>query len=291
MASTRSQEKFQLKTNAKMPLLATWRWGDIGKLVVIVLNVLFLSALLLQQFNFIDIFSPSYLEEGFCISNRDDSPLIQSHALSFYADAALALFMGYLVYKGPKYGLTEEALRPMSKNAVSLFGHGCGHLLLGLSTMFGKGASEMFENLTPVQQLAIFILFTPVWYGFMRDKSRSFTTAMTYAMGHNALQIFVLPSKFFFTHVLLAVLVNSAIRWLRKPQTEKSVYYDLEACLVDVPIMLAAFVEGCTCDSFLSHFGGHVWFDMVVPVMFTVYYIILTRNGKLFKTNGKAKAA
>ena len=60
----------------------------------------------------------------------------------------------------------------------------------------------------------------------------------------------------------------------------------MEAILVDIPILLASFGEALSCDSFLKQYGGHVWFDMVVPVMFTVYYAILifTKDDETFGT-------
>merc|ERR1712046_360179 len=73
----------------------------------------------------------------------------------------------------------------------------------------------------------------------------------------------------------MAVLLNSALRGLTRPAVEKDRYYDMEAALVDVPILLMTFGEALPCDVFLARYGGHVWFDMVVPVMFTVYYVLL----------------
>lgn len=46
---------------------------------------------------------------------------------------------------------------------------------------------------------------------------------------------------------------------------------------MDVPILLMTFSEAMTCDSFLIHYGGHVWFDMAVPFGFIVYYLVLTQ--------------
>eukprot|EP00966_Prymnesium_polylepis_P281452 6503263-Prymnesium_polylepis.2 len=77
----------------------------------------------------------------------------------------------------------------------------------------------------------------------------------------------------------MAVLGNSAIRWLGRPIADKTKYYALEAWLVDVPIAASAFAEALTCDVFLHAYGGHVWFDMVVPGMFVVYYAVLACTG------------
>lgn len=123
----------------------------------------------------------------------------------------------------------------------------------------------------------------------MRDKRRSFKVTCLFAMAHNSLQVFFLPTRFFFTHVLMAVLLNSAIRWLSRAPKDKTKYYALESWLVDVPIVLASFFEALTCDAFLIHVGGHIWFDMVVPVMFSVYFCILVYTGDGAKRMPSAK--
>ena len=97
-----------------------------------------------------------------------------------------------------RYGLSEEAVGPIAKNSISLLGHGAGHLLLALATAFaaapaaqlnspgleggaaagggGGGAPAdtwLGEELGSVGRAAMFVLFLPVWAGFMRDKTRS----------------------------------------------------------------------------------------------------------------------
>ena len=69
--------------------------------------------------------------------------------------------------------------------------------------------------------------------------------------------------------------MGGAIRDLQKSANVKDRYYDMESVLVDIPILLMTYVESITCDDFLVHYGGHVWFDMAVPFGFIVYYIIL----------------
>jgi len=63
----------------------------------------------------------------------------------------------------------------------------------------------------------------PVWLGFVRDKKRSLAVSCSLAAAHDALQaVWVLPTRFFFTHVLLAVLGGSAVRWLSKDTSQKT---------------------------------------------------------------------
>jgi len=141
------------------------------------------------------------------------------------------------------------------------------------------GASAAFEDLGGAGQVLAWCFLFPVWYMFMRDRRRSTVATCAFTFMHNTGQVFFLPTRFFFTHVLLAVLLNSAFRWLRRPASDKTKYYAMESWMVDVPIVLASFGEAFACDAWLSRFGGHVWFDMVVPVMFTAYLAVLVLTG------------
>eukprot|EP00040_Diaphanoeca_grandis_P026429 m.147998 g.147998 ORF g.147998 m.147998 type:complete len:265 (+) comp30572_c1_seq3:141-935(+) len=155
------------------------RIGDISKICVIIMCVTFLACIGLHEFDHMHIFSPSYLQQGFCISNLGQSRTIQSHAISFYADALTAMGMVCLVYLGRRRGMCAASLNPISKNAVSLLGHGCGHLYLAIQTDDTNGAARVFEGLSGTGQCIAFAAFTAVWYGFMRDSRRSVTTALS----------------------------------------------------------------------------------------------------------------
>lgn len=251
--------------------------GDAGKLLVLVLLVPFFTLLVLHEFDVVDVFSNLYQEEGFCVQAKVSSPWMRGHAISFYACSAMALWMQFLVFCGLRSGMSEESMKPIKKNSISLFGHSLGHAYLGFQTNDETGGARIFEDLSFSGRILTFIVLQFVWYGFMRQRSakRTSTFAFALALFHNSLQVFILPTRLFFTHVLLAVLASSSFRGLSRDYSEKTIYYALEAWLVDVNILVMTFVESFTCETFLLHIGGHVWFDMVVPFGFTAYFFIL----------------
>jgi len=251
--------------------------GDCGKLLVLMLLVPFFILLVLHELDVLDVFSTLYQEEGFCVQAKVSSPWMRGHAISFYACCAMALWMQFLVFCGLRCGMSAESMKPVKKNSISLFGHSLGHAYLATQTNDATGGARIFEDLTFNGRILTFIVLQFVWYGFMRQRSkkRSAAFAMGLALFHNSLQVFILPTRLFFTHVLLAVLASSSFRGLNREYHEKTIYYALEAWLVDVNILVMTFVESFTCESFLIHLGGHVWFDMVVPFGFTVYFFIL----------------
>jgi len=258
--------------------------GDAAKLIVVTLCVIFLFLIAGHERGAINIFSKSYLEDGFCLHGRDGT----GHFLAFFFNSVMALVMACLVHSGKNhFGMTEPAMRPIAKNMISLFGHGCGHLFLGWRAISYGNTGRVFEDLSPNGRILALALLYPVWYGFMRDKSRSVATTFAFATFHNVLQVYFLPTRFFFTHVIQAVLFGSGMRWLLRPVHLKTRYYAMEAWLVDVPILMMTFFEALTCDAFLNRFGGHVWFDMVVPFGFIAYWLILVNEGKFAKRHDK----
>lgn len=264
-------------------------WGDLGKTIVLILVSIFFCLLILHELNIIDVFSSLYQEEGFCVYAKDAHPLLRGHALSFYACSATALWMRCMVFYGNQCGMSEESLKPIKKNSISLFGHSLGHAFLGYKTNDSNGGTRVFEDLTTSGRIFAFLALQVVWYGFMRQRNskRSSTTAFMMALFHNSLQVFILPSRWFFTHVLIAVLTSSSLRGLSREHKDKTIYYALEAWFVDVNILVMTFVEAFTCETFLLPFGGHLWFDMVVPIGFTVYFFVLfdTHCKKRMDTN------
>jgi len=255
------------------------RIGDVAKGMNLFLCVVFFCIMIMEHLGFTSRFSESYKEDGFCVSGKDSHPVYQSHSVCFLANSLTAALMIYLVSSTK---MTPEAILPMKRNAISLFAHGCGHLFLFLSTQASSnGASKAFETLRyqgPLTKMIAFCGLFGVWYGFMRDPKRSARTSMLLALFHNSLQFFVLPTHFFFVHVLMAVVGGTSLRgiWF---QEGKDIFYDLEAVFVDVPIMMMTFTEAMACDSFLASVGGHLWFDMVVPFGFYVYYGIVLYTG------------
>jgi hypothetical protein len=254
--------------------------GDAAKVLIIGLCLTFLGAVALHAAGRLDVFARSYVAAGFCLQNENEGgrAALHGHALAGYFDAAGALLMLGLVRAGRRrFGLSEAAVAPIAKNAVSLFAHGGAHIFLAATA--GGGGGGTLDGLAGPQRLAAFAALLPVWFCFMRDRRRSARATLAFAAAHNFVQLFCLPARFFFTHVLMAVLLSSAVRWLRRPLAEKTLYYTLESWLVDVPIVLMSFVEALGCDAFLMGAGGHVWFDMVVPVMFAVYFALLVATG------------
>ena len=67
--------------------------GDMLNVFNIVNCLAFMGLVLAQHSGMIDIFNQSFVKDGFCVSNKDKSIYMQSHAMCFYADTAYALVL------------------------------------------------------------------------------------------------------------------------------------------------------------------------------------------------------
>ena len=81
--------------------------GNVANTITIIASVIFLVLLVAQHDGSIDIFSKSFVEDGFCVSNKDKPIYMQSHAMCFYADTTIAILM-YLTISMCAGNMSEE---------------------------------------------------------------------------------------------------------------------------------------------------------------------------------------
>ena len=79
----------------------------------------------------IDFFNPSFIRDGFCVSGKDGPVYLQSHILCFFADTACTIVL-WLLLRFYARGLDSSTLWPVESNLLGIFGHGMGHLSVGL---------------------------------------------------------------------------------------------------------------------------------------------------------------
>ena len=60
-------------------------------------------------------FSPSFAQDGFCVSNKDGPVLMQSHALCFYEDTIFAILVWVLVNIIAKHMIPETDIALMTR--------------------------------------------------------------------------------------------------------------------------------------------------------------------------------
>ena len=111
--------------------------GDIMNLFSILNMIVFVYLLYQQVSGKVEVFSESYMQDGFCVSREDKSVWLQTHALCFYEDTCWAIIM-YLIFSCCKSGMEDhpdgEQLVAMIRDSIaSIFMHGATHMYIGLN--------------------------------------------------------------------------------------------------------------------------------------------------------------
>ena len=95
---------------------------------------------------------------------------------------------------------------------------------------------------------------------------------------------FLVPANLGLAFVSTAVVLFGGIGAMIQKETNK--YYEAASVLIGFPISVMAWVEGLTCDSFLVHYGGHVWYDVTIPLSMIAYLV----HVKISESSSKVKA-
>jgi len=249
--------------------------GNIASCVTLLNGLLFVLLILAQEQQWVDVISPAFLEDGFCVANKEYSVYVQSHALCFYVDTAFALFL-WILCKTSESRYSSEALEPIWKAILPTFGHGCGHLSLAI---LGTGTTETpLEKSDSLVILArsslILVLF---WYAFMRSivgVEKGHTLSLVLTVVYTSIHVFLVPGRFGFTYVQTMLILTYTLHALSKK--EKSTYYNAISVIIGLPVGFVAWFEVFACEQFYVHIGGHVWYDLTIPLSYCAYYVYVS---------------
>ena len=113
---------------------------------LIIVNTLAYIGVIVAHANGLKIeLSPSFAQDGFCVSNKEESVVWQSHALCFYEDTIFALLVWFLVKIG-KDMLPEFDVTFLTGYAFSTFVHGAAHLSLAYRDYAADPEGQFSEN-------------------------------------------------------------------------------------------------------------------------------------------------
>tara|TARA_B100001094_G_scaffold77941_1_gene74259 strand:+ start:1904 stop:2701 length:798 start_codon:yes stop_codon:yes gene_type:complete len=252
------------------------RIGDLINSFILTNSIVFLGTIILQHNNYVNIFDKSYISDGFCISNKEKSILFQTHALCFYFDIAFCFVLNYLVNNCKINDNKKEViLSPIKEQIPGLFLHGLGHLgipylfdttqnlngtLAGISTNYGKG----FSILTTIS-FWYFIMYSINSTGYLPFWK-------LHVILHSFLSLFIVPTLFNFTHTQTTIFITGSISNLLKNGDKKDIYYDFLNIFIGLPIALMPWVEAIYCENFAINYGGHLLYDISIPLSCIIYY-------------------
>jgi len=199
-----------MSTSMLKPTPNNHSWGNFANTLVLVNSIAFLTCIVAQHNGLIDIFSPPFLADGFCISNKDKSLWYQSHALSFYSDTAFALLL-WGISRASKGTISDEALEPINGAIMGIFGHGCGHMFLATKTVASEMDKTSWEGQTSPKGFAKSCLILGMfWIGFMRSifGTKHMSKIVFFSAFYTAIHVFFIIGRFGFTYVQTMLLVT-----------------------------------------------------------------------------------
>ena len=246
------------------------RFGDIVNGVVVVNNLSFLCA---QAFT--NSFSKSFLDDGFCVSNKDQSIFLQSHALSFYSDTVFTIILYYMynnVKVDPDPIHNNKLLEPIKANIVAVFSHGLGHLNLAFNSKYFSNTPLISSISNPINKNLSIVMLYFFWYYLIKAAYLNGTSGYwrVNAVIHTILLAFAVPFNHSFTYVQTILMLTAAISEYNLKN--KDVYYDMKALIVHLPITIVGWIEALYCDRFLKNVGGHVIYDTTIPLSIITYH-------------------
>ena len=237
------------------------RSGDVANAASLCGTLAFVWAITMRP----SLFSASYLHEGFCVSFS--GTLYNSHLLCFYVDSVLAALLAALCAWHPG----DDRLTRVRESYLGVLGHGVGHLALHLSPV---------DTGLPLVVTASPIIFAVAcfWHGFFCTLTRSTPFNLALSLANTAVLTLWVPRSFGFTYVQTVLMTAFLTRDLLRAQCKDGLY-DLWSCVVNLPVVAVGWAEALSCDSWLIAWGGHAWYDAVIPVSILFYAaLVLVRE-------------
>ena len=152
--------------------------------------------------------------------------------------------------------------------------HGCAHASVGLRGRTPHPTMSSFELAADTtQMLKSAAGLAAFWFGLSNGipeiGNGSKVKQLALAIGISLIQCSFVPEVYGFTFVNAIIYLLSGMCNLFG---EKSRFYNLFALLVILPNLPMVWLEGIACDSFLVKYGGHFWFDFMIPFSVLVYF-------------------
>lgn len=234
------------------------RAGDVANVVSLCVAFAFVAAIALRP----SLFAASYMSAGFCVSFVGTP--FNSHVLCFCVDAVATLALVVLCVRRPG----TRGLDRVRESMWGVLGHGVGHLAIHTA---GGGA----VGVTPGVCAAL-VFF---WYLLLRPLSRSRALVCAMSLAHSTALMTFVPPVFAFTYVQ-TVLITAFVGRDLAAAARKDAHYDAWSWCVNVPVVLAGWLEALACDYGLIAIGGHVLYDAVIPLSMLVYAGIALSRGE-----------
>jgi hypothetical protein len=229
------------------------------------------------------IFDEQWVEDGFCVINKD-IPYWSTHDLCLYCDILLVI-VGWGIYErlrdsGPEMKSMDDLMR---FNLLGHLGHGAAHGFIAYQLYRAPGSHEQIQGtsntLEKFLQMDMMLLvpgiwlFLAFWFGLLKGampKASNKTIAVLTVLVSTG-QLFV-KEIFAFGYVQAILAVAFTCTQLRLPAKDKNFSYFANST-TSLAISLVPWVECLACQSVASKLGGHLIFDVSIPIFLGGSYV------------------
>jgi len=253
--------------------------GDIINGLSIANILLFVTVIIAHAKGFDVNFSPAFAEDGFCVSNKGDHVLMQSHAICFYEDTLLAIAMWFLASYVGRGIIPDSAAKLMKKNALGVFIHGAAHMSIAYRD-YNEGNNS--GDLPFPLRITVLPIF---WLAMMnlihKDMSLSgkVVRALFWALTHT----FLVPRLYGFAFVHSILVLEMGFKEILETDEEKDEFYNLKTILLYIPTSVLAWMEAFACENYLRPYGGHALYDVTIPLTNIAYFCLIYAHQKYNK--------
>ena len=234
--------------------------GDLGNILLLSLTTL-VTVCMLYQFPRKEIFDTNWLRNGFCVSNQESSWL-NSHVLSFYANAVLAAMIAYLSFIQPKdASVVQKQL--LSGAIMGVLGHGLAHLHLGMSP---TGMVDMrFQSDDLIPTVVSLLGFISIFKGSMplASMQKLVINALIATAGFTILDIEP-KLNFVYAQAVIYIAITTHMLSLSAEHKETAAYMLFP--YLNLPVLAVGILESTACESFLGSLGGHAVYDSSIAI-------------------------
>eukprot|EP00992_Anisonema_acinus_P014622 TRINITY_DN937_c0_g1_i1.p1 TRINITY_DN937_c0_g1~~TRINITY_DN937_c0_g1_i1.p1 ORF type:complete len:304 (+),score=98.43 TRINITY_DN937_c0_g1_i1:43-912(+) len=253
------------------PAASTWV-GDMTNVLIIVNSLAFMAFVVLQteSADGTGMLSSLFSRDGICVSNQDKSVYVQSHALCFYLDTACVVVLLLWCRALRARGYAAAALDPVTSALFGMFLHGAAHMGVGLNGKMGHGGPVFQRYPDPVGRLQavggmlLFWCMVTIGQPLRMVRRGRLPLIVLVAVASWAVHILLVPERLEFTYVSTSILMVFGISSLLVKGTDTRFYSG--ASLAMLPVGLVAWAEALLCESLLQPVGGHIWYDLSMPI-------------------------
>ena len=244
------------------------------------------------------LFDQEWLEHGFCVINQD-IPYMNTHDLCLYVDTVLVA-MGLLMHRKLKGTIKHQAMKSSDDlllyNMLGHLGHGIAHGFIGAKyreegykgaqygTYMDRVARGDEGGMIELTIKGIALL--GFWCGLLKGVAPSLTMGKLFVLsllvGYSHLHV---PDILAFGYVNAVLTVLNTYIQVSLP-TEMKEYSYVAYSLVGLVLTIIPWIEATACQSVASKLGGHLIFDVAIPIGVMVAYTCSYRHYYPLKDKG-----